>query len=179
MFASTTFSIQVASIPRRVCLSSDARDAPAGTLRAWAHDLVASIPQFSEGALALETDVAVVTLQVFLERAAGARSAFAPWMTAMPGVRDDLNLPALWPAIDREALEGTLVLQEVEGCLARAKMERDAVAAAISDRLGEGNGRGRECRWLDPEGMEGRPTLDEWLHARCTVQSRAYRVGRR
>lgn len=170
--------LQVASIPRRVCFSSDAKDAPAGTLRAWAHDLVATTPQFSKEALALEVDVALVTLQVFLERAAGARSAFAPWMALLRG-RDHLNLPALWPASDLEALEGTLVQQEIEACLARAEMERDVVAAAISERFGGGEEHGRACCWLDPEGMEGRPTLSEWLHARCTVQSRAYRVGRR
>lgn len=185
-------SLQVASIPRCVCLSSDARDAPAGTLRAWAHALMASIPSpatcAAEEAGAFDTDVAAVTLQVFLEHIAGARSALAPWMAVLNG-KGDLNLPALWPARDLEALRGTLVLQEVEGCLARAEMERNVVAAAIASALGEQNDQGREevgetnkllaSRWLDFGEMEARPTHRDWLHARCAVQSRAYRVGQR
>ncbi|CAM9292438.1 unnamed protein product [Ectocarpus sp. 8 AP-2014] len=178
----------VASIPRRICFSSDAADAPAGTLRAWAHDLFASIPSSaaaacSEKHLSFEGDVAVVTLQVFLESAAGARSTCAPWM-AMLNRKGSLNLPALWPDSDLEGLKGTLVLQDVEACLARAKSERVAVAAAMVKGLRGDIGGGEaggfpECAWLDPSNMEGRPTFAEWLHARCTVQSRAYRVGRR
>ncbi|CAN0516254.1 unnamed protein product [Ectocarpus sp. 12 AP-2014] len=183
----------VASIPRKICFSSDAADAPAGTLRAWAHDLFASIPSSaaaacSEKHLSFERDVAVVTLQVFLESAAGARSTCAPWM-AMLNRKGNLNLPALWPDSDLEGLKGTLVLRDVEACLARAKSERVAVAAAMVKGLqGDLGGGGRpggeaggipECTWLDPSNMEGRPTFAEWLHARCTVQSRAYRVGRR
>lgn len=142
----------------------------------------------AEEAGAFEADVTVVTLQVFLERLAGARSALAPWMALLDG-KSDLNLPALWPASDLEALQGTLVLQEVEGCLARAEVERDMVAAAIASALGGNAEPGREAvaetnkflgsRWLEFEGMEERPTRSEWLHARCTVQSRAYRVGQR
>lgn len=181
---------QVASIPRRACLSSDAEDAPAGTLRALAHALMASIPPCAavEEDGASETAVAVVTLQVCLERFAGARSALAPWMALLNG-KGDLNLPALWPASDLEALKGTLVLQEVEGCLARAEMERNMVAAAFANVLREEVEPGREAvaetdkllgsQWLDSKGMVGRPTHREWLHARCTVQSRAYRVGQR
>ncbi|CAM9730479.1 unnamed protein product [Ectocarpus fasciculatus] len=183
----------VASIPRRICFSSDAADAPVGTLRAWAHDLFASIPSSaaaacSETHLRFERDVAVVTLQVFLESAAGARSTYATWM-AMLNRNGPLNLPALWPDSDLEGLKGTLVLQDVEVCLARAKSERIAVAAAMVKGLRGGLGVGGwaggetggfpECTWLDPSSMEGRPTFAEWMHARCTVQSRAYRVGRR
>ncbi|CAM9258124.1 unnamed protein product [Ectocarpus sp. 6 AP-2014] len=183
----------VASIPRRICFSSDAADAPAGTLRAWAHDLFASIPSsaaaaYSEKHLSFEGDVAVVTLQVFLESAAGNRSTCAPWM-AMLNRKGSLNLPALWPDSDLEGLKGTLVLQDVEACLARAKSERVAVAAAMVKGLrgdfgggGRAGGEGRSfpgCPWLDTSNMEGRPTFAEWLHARCTVQSRAYRVRRR
>eukprot|EP00752_Nemacystus_decipiens_P012235 g10844.t1 len=182
----------VASIPRRVCLSSDAEDAPAGTLRAFAHALMASAPSSTasnpEGAGAFEPDVAVVTLQLFLERTAGARSALAPWMALLDG-KADLNLPALWPTRDLEALRGTLVLQEVQACLARAKVERDVVAAVIANVLGENREAGwgvaadtnklLGSRWLDFKGMEGKPTPREWLQARCTVQSRAYRVGGR
>ena len=138
-----------------------------------------------EGAGAFEPDVAVVTLQLFLERIAGARSALAPWMALLNGKGD---LPALWPASDLEALKGTLVLQEVEACLVRAEVERNMVAAAILNVL-EDIEAGREAvaetnklpgsRWLDFKGMAGRPTHREWLGARCTVQSRAYRVGQR
>ncbi|CAM9722641.1 unnamed protein product [Scytosiphon promiscuus] len=185
----------VASIPRRACLSSDPADAPAGTLRARAHSIVASIPltavpsRFEEDT-AFERDVAVVTLQVFLESAAGARSSFAPWMAAL-SLRGELNLPALWPPKDLRALKGTLVLEEVERCLAKAEVERDAVAAALAGGVGcaaAGNGekvvaneasRNSEHRWLDMEDMGKRLTRAEWLHARCTVQSRAYRVGSR
>lgn len=180
-----------------MCLSSDATDAPTGTLRAWAHALIASVPLHAAAAaacpeetnnIAFETDVVVVTLQVFLECVSDTRSTCAPWM-AMLNRKDELNLPALWPASDREALRGTLVLQEVENCLARAEVERDVVAAAIANGL-RGNvkvGGGAlnetdelpECRWFDAKEVEGRPTLAEWLHARCTVQSRAYRIGPR
>lgn len=185
----------MASIPRRACLSSDAEDAPVGTLRAWAHALIASIPPSAAAAAAaaeevgaFETDVAAVTLQVCLERIAGARSALAPWMALLDG-KGDLNLPALWPASDLEALKGSLVLQEVEECLARAEAERNMVAAAIANALGGKVETGREAvaetskllgsLRLDAEGVEGRSTRREWLHARCTVQSRAYRVGQR
>ncbi|CAM9109403.1 unnamed protein product [Hapterophycus canaliculatus] len=183
----------VASVPRRACLSSDPADAPAGTLRAWAHAVVASIPPpaslaLSEESATFERDVAVVTLQVFLERAAGSRSTFAPWM-AMLSRRGEMNLPALWPARDLEALKGTLVLDDVERCLAKAEAERDMVAVATADGAGWAAGKGGEVAngtrelledpWLDSEEMAGRPTRAEWLHARCTVQSRAYRVGSR
>lgn len=181
-----------------MCLSSDATDAPAGTLRAWAHALIASVPLHASAAAAacpeetnnidFETDVAVVTLQVFLEGVLGTRSTCSPWM-AMLSRKDELNLPALWPASDREALKGTLVLQEVEKCLAKAEVERDVVAAAIANGLRgdvevEGGALNEthelpECRWFDAKEVEGRPTHAEWLHARCTVQSRAYRVGPR
>lgn len=130
----------------------------------------------------------MITLQVFLESAAGASSTCAPWM-ALLNRNVDLNLPALWPDSDLEGLKGTLVLQDVEVCLARAKSECIAVAAAMMDGqredLGGQGWSGAEtdgfpgCTWLDPSNMEGRPTFAEWLHARCTVQSRAYRVGRR
>lgn len=190
------FDFQVASIPRCVCLSSDAADAPAGTLRAWAHALIASVQASLAGAAAcpeeemitFETDVAVVTLQVFLECVANTRSTCAPWM-AMLNRQDELNLPALWPASDREALKGTLVLQEVEKCLLRARVERDVVATVIANGLADtcevGGGVVNEtdelpdCHWFDTKEMEGRPTHAEWLHARCTVQSRAYHVGPR
>lgn len=160
-----------------------------------AHSIVASVsPSIpasrSEEDVAFETDVAVVTLQVFLEGVAGERSAFAPWM-AMLGPKGDLNLPALWPAGDLEALKGTLVLEEVERCVAKAALERDMIAAAIDvGGAGWAHGKGEEGadeagefseqhRWLDWGEMGGRPTQAEWLHARCTVQSRAYRVGSR
>eukprot|EP00903_Cladosiphon_okamuranus_P013339 g12432.t1 len=180
----------VASIPRRVCLSSDAEDAPAGTLRAWAHALMASIPSpaAAEEAGMLEADVPVLALQVFLERMAGTRSELAPWMALLSG-KSNLNLPALWPASDLEALQGTLVLEEVKTCLARAEVEREMVAAAMANALGGNDEPGREAvadnnsclwsRWLGSKEMDGSPTHSEWLHARCTVQSRAYRVGQR
>lgn len=190
--------LQVASIPRHVCLSSDAADAPVGTIRALAHALVASmLPSFNrreppgclEGEITFESDVVAVTLQLFLESVAGARSTFAPWMSTL-NPKGKLNLPALWPADEIDPLKGTLVWREVEKCLARADIERDVVAAAIENGLREkGNVRGAGCGggaesppeplWADSGKMKGRPTKAEWLHARCTVQSRAYRVGPR
>ena len=186
---------QVASIPRHVCLSSDALDAPNGTLRSWAHTALASTPpspsrvglKLSGEPIALERDMTVVTLQLFLERLAGPRSTFAPWMTLL-NREGSLNLPALWPAKDIEALKGTLVLREVEKCLKSAKAERNFVADAVANGLGgkfANNGRGSaidsfpELACLGSGELNGRPTQAEWLHARCTIQSRAYRVGPR
>lgn len=187
--------LQVASIPRRVCLSSDAADAPTGTLRAWAHALLASFPapaptglqECSGEAITFERDVAVVTLQVFVEVVAGARSAYAPWMAMLDG-KWTQTLPALWPLCDLSALKGTLVLREVRKCLERSKVERNVVAAAIESGLKQGVGTARggsgtgalpEEHGLGYEEMKGRPTQAEWLRARCAVQSRAYRVGPR
>lgn len=186
---------QVASIPRHVCLSSDAVDAPDGTLRSWAHTILAFTPpspsrvgpKLPGEPIALERDVAVVTLQLFLERVAGPRSTFAPWM-ALLNRKGSLDLPALWPARDIETLKGTIVLREVEKCLERAEAERNLVAGAVADALGgkvANNGRGSamdsfpELACLGSGGLNGRPTQAEWLHARCTIQSRAYRVGPR
>lgn len=185
----------MASIPRHVCLSSDAADAPSGTLRSWAHTILASIPpspttidpNLPEEPVAFERDVAVVTLQLFLERLAGSRSTFGPWM-ALLNREGGLNLPALWPAEDIEALKGTLVLREVEKGLKRAEGERNIVAAAVANGLGgkvvnAGGGSEidifPELACLDFVRLDGRPTQTEWLHARCTIQSRAYRVGPR
>lgn len=189
------FTFQVASIPRCVCLSSDAADAPAGTLRASVHALLARLPAFetidspalSEKAIPLERDVVVVTLQVWMECLAGASSAFAPWMSLLPRT-GGLNLPALWQAGDLETLKGTLILNAVETCVARAGEERSLVEAAFAEVLAQGAEDtgddteidvARELIWVRGDEMKGRPTLAEWLHARCTVQSRAYRVGQR
>lgn len=195
------FLRQVASIPRRVCLSSDPSDAPCGTLRAWAHSVLASTPpprcdRDGRKQIEVEEDVASVTLQLFLEHAAGERSAFAPWVTMLPLDNDDeLNLPALWPADDRAALRGTVVLRDTEECLTRAMVERNWVANALARRLertqeggemstmaGEGEAEGVIREWCNPssgEDMRRRPGLEEWLRVRCAVQSRAYRVGGR
>ena len=105
----------------------------------------------------------------------------------MLGREESLNLPALWPAKDIEALKGTLVLQEVETCLKRAELERNLVAAAVADGLrgkvanagGFSTDAFPELACLDSGGLKGRPTQAEWLHARCTIQSRAYHVGPR
>lgn len=185
---------QVASIPRRVCFSSDAADAPSGTLRSWAHTILASIPpsptrlgtNHSEEPVAFEKDVAVVTLQLFLERLAGRRSKFAPWMALLN--QAGLSLPALWPTKDIEALKGTLVLREIEKCLKMAEVECNLMAVALGTGLGgmAASLEGRsatdgfpELACLDSEGANGIPTQAEWLQARCTIQSRAYRVGGR
>lgn len=144
-------------------------------------------PKLSGEPVALERDVAVVTLQLFLERLAGPRSTFAPWM-ALLNREGSLNLPALWPAKDIEALKGTLVLREVHKCLERAVVEHNLVAAAVADGLGgtvanAGGGSAidtfPELACLDSGGVNGRLTQAEWLHARCTIQSRAYRVESR
>lgn len=128
-----------------------------------------------------------VTLQVLLERMAGDRSEFAPWMVMLPRGAD-LNLPALWPEDDLKTLEGTLVLEEVKQCLAAAELERSHVEASIMSFVdreavvdGEDNGGAllREVITRSHESLAGRPTWLEWLHTRCIVQSRAYRVGGR
>lgn len=136
----------------------------------------------------LDIDIVVVTLQLLLERAAGASSSFAPWMALLPRA-DDLNLPALWPADDVGLLSGTLVFREVQESLSKAVDERRWVESAIARGLEQADGWnwnvGNEAdiirRWREGVGGEwkGRPTMAEWLQARCMVQSRAYRVGGR
>lgn len=189
---------QVASIPRRVCLSSDPADAPAGTLRAWAHSLLDAVPpppptcdRNGGKHITMEHDVMVVTLQLFLEHAAGSRSAFSPWLAMLSLQKGNHNLPALWPAGDRAALRGTVVLRDTEECLARAVLERDWAAEAIACGLecardgvkGNTVEKGGETNsvvqtWCSPgdKDMRDRPGLAEWIRARSAVQSRAYRV---
>lgn len=184
------FLLQVASIPRSCCFSSDTADAPGGSLRALAHAIVGGIPcdtgtggqsASSETRGTLDKAVMSVTLQVLLERMAGDRSEFAPWMAMLPRWAD-VNLPALWSEDDLRTLEGTLVLQEVEQCLAAAELERLHVEASIMRFLEREDNMGALLRGVIARGYEslpGRPTLLEWLHTRCIVQSRAYRVGGR
>lgn len=182
----------MASIPRKVCLSSDAGDASPGTLRALAHALLASVPapassvsrtRCGKEEFTIVRDVTVVTLQLFLECMAGARSELAPWIATLPQ-EGDLALPALWSPHDLEPLKGTLVMREIDSCLARVAAERHLVEAAIGRGVGR-RGRGKETdavsEWylLDNVDMKGRPTHSEWLHLRCIVQSRAYRMGNR
>ncbi|CAN0134739.1 unnamed protein product [Ascophyllum nodosum] len=182
----------VASIPLSCCLSSDPADAPHGSLRALAHAALEGLPTLARPAFqsteaALDKDMVSVTLQVFLECTAGAFSEFAPWMGMLPR-GSDLNLPALWPEDDLRPLEGTLVSREVRQCLTAAEVERRQVEASIVSVVGrEGDDGGwgsggeflREVLARGGGTLEGRPTWAEWLHARCIVQSRAYRVGKR
>ena len=193
--ATSSFHIlppQVASIPLSCCLSSDPADAPHGSLRALAHAALEGLPTLARPAFqsteaALDKDMVSVTLQVFLECTAGAFSEFAPWMGMLPR-GSDLNLPALWPEDDLRPLEGTLVSREVRQCLTAAEVERRQVEASIVSVVGrEGDDGGwgsggeflREVLARGGGTLEGRPTWAEWLHARCIVQSRAYRVGKR
>lgn len=184
------FPLQVASIPRRCCFSSDTADAPDGSLRALAHAILEGIPcnagtaaqsGSSETRGTLDKDVMSVTLQVLLERMAGDRSEFAPWMAMLPRGAE-LNLPALWSEDHLRTLEGTLVLQEVEQCLAAAERERLHVEASIMrflERKVVVDNRGALLREVIARGHESLPGRPTWLHTRCIVQSRAYRVGGR
>lgn len=186
-----TLPDQVATIPRHICLSSDPSDAPQGTLRAWAHSLLATcspadkLSGYHNSGVSFDKDVAVVTLQLILERAAGPKSSFAPWMKMLPRSRY-LNLPVLWPKHDLAELRGTLVLRDAEELLKAAVVELQRVSAAILEGL-ESAARnvvdgelGIPQQWYQANGkMLSRLTMTQWLQARCMVQSRAYRVGSR
>ncbi|CAM9931585.1 unnamed protein product [Discosporangium mesarthrocarpum] len=197
----------VASIPRRICLTSDPADAPQGSLRAWAHGIFPATCCKSPYPLQdhpSSNDIRTVTLQLFLEQAAGSHSEFAPWLAALPQCADTLNLPALWPENDLAALMGTLVFGETLSLLQQANEERDAVVQALTVALeaclvpesvqeerkpsigwgwgGTGDTSLKHGPRLSLErlgDMTGRPTKEEWLLARCVVQSRAYRIGGR
>lgn len=145
----------------------------------------ASVPRTRWGEdLSFERDVAVVTLQLFLECVAGARSELAPWIAMLPQ-KGELTLPALWPPHDLEPLKGTLVMREIDNCLARVAAERNLIEAAIARGVERGEwGKGTDTTVGEPPGLEnvklkGQPTQAEWLRLRCIVQSRAYRMGNR
>lgn len=174
---------QVASIPRHACLSSDPDDAPRGTLRAWAHSLLAEIFPTDDADLPFERDVAILTLQLLLEQSAGKRSYFYPWLATLPRA-EELNLPALWPENHLAELHGTLLLRDVLDSVDTAKAEWRHVSAAFRRTPGDevrSDGVERLRQWLGPDfGLTlNKLNMEGWLLARCLIQSRAYRVGGR
>ncbi|CAM9300969.1 unnamed protein product [Choristocarpus tenellus] len=191
----------VASIPRRICLSSDPSDAPPETLRAWVHSMLPR-PQALTPTPDLDHssshDACVVTLQLFLEQCLDARSTFAPWLATLPHSAYDLNLPALWEEEDRSGLAGTLLLRDTLILLEEARMETERITQVLTSALkafagcqerivGDEGIRegdklpitkgGQQLRLEELEQALRRLEKGDWLLARSLVQSRAYWIG--
>ena len=86
---------EACSVPQKACLTADSARAAFGGI-----------------ADTVDAETAVA-LQLLLERAKGAKSAWAPWVETLPG-RDELELPYFWPEADQQLLEGTTVGDAIE-----------------------------------------------------------------